>query len=222
MKVLVIQTAFLGDAIISLSLAEELRRLSLHTHISYLVRPEAAPIMKLSPSVDEVLTFDKYGSEGGLYGIRSKAVELNAKGFDTVFTLHSSKRTMMLLERLNAAQKIGYGDSAVLTHRVMEIGEPYTAKAIRLLQVIFPEANIKALPRLTPREGVLPNTILKLPRPIITIASDSVWQTKQWGTGKYKTLLLQLKQANCSIILTGFNKSNDLTAAFNYSDNNIL
>ena len=93
MKVLVIQTAFLGDAVISLSLAEELHRLAPDSHISYLVRPEVAPILKLSPVVDKVITFDKYNTESGLSGIRKKALELNAEGFDVIFNLHGSKRT---------------------------------------------------------------------------------------------------------------------------------
>src|SRR5437762_231988 len=60
MKALVIQPAFLGDAVISLSLAEELRRLEPQCDIAYLVRPEVAPAIMLSPSVNKVFTYDRH------------------------------------------------------------------------------------------------------------------------------------------------------------------
>lgn len=222
MKVLVIQTAFLGDAVISLSLAEELRRLSPHSYISYLVRPEVASIIELSPSVDNVFIYDKYNSESGLSGIIKKAAELNEEGFDTVFTLHNSKRTRMLIERLNAPQKIGYGDTAVLTHKVNELKEPHTARAIRLLSVIFSDLDLKNLPKLLPKESLLPEEVKSLPRPIITMAPDSVWKTKQWGYDKFSCLLDLLVSKNYSVILTGINKEFEFRHAHNSKYTNIL
>src|SRR5437870_1484906 len=163
MKALIIQPAFLGDAILSLALTEELRRLSPPSHISYLVRPEAAPVMRLSPSVDKVFSYDKYDSESGLSGLKRKAAELNAEGFDLIFTLHSSKRTRMLLEKLDAPEKIGYGNYNVLTRKVQELHEPQTSRSIRLLLSIFPEANLNTLPKLQPLMGVLPDAVSQLP-----------------------------------------------------------
>ncbi len=207
MKVLVIQTAFLGDAVIALSLAEELRRLSPDAHITYLVRPEVAGIINFSPSVNQVLIYDKYNSESGIDGIRKKADELNQENFDIVFTLHNSKRTRMLIERLNAPQIIGYGNYNTLTHKVIEINEPHTTKAIRLLQVIFPDADLRTLPKLAASEIFLPKEVKKIPRPIIALAPDSVWKTKQWGYVKYISLLSLLLNKNYSIIIIGVKES---------------
>jgi heptosyltransferase-2 len=223
MKALVIQTAFLGDAIISLSLAEELKRLSPQSEISYLVRPESAPIIRLSPSVDKVFTFDKYKTESGISGIKNKAFELNKEGFDTIFTLHSSKRTMMLIERLNAHQKIGYGMNDNLTIKFEEQPEQQTARGVRLLTTLFPNANLKTLPKLLAKEESLPKAVLQLPKPIVAIAPDSVWKTKQWRIEHFKQLIKRLSENNFSIILVGSNlevykKFN----SFNLLYNNIL
>lgn len=222
MKALVIQTAFLGDAVISLALAEELRRLSPDSNISYLVRPEAASIIELSPSVDKVYTFDKYHSEKGIGGIRKKASELNNAAFDVVFSLHNSKRTRMLLARLNAPQKIGYGEGNELTHRIKDIAEPRTSRAIRLVQAIFPIANLNTLPKLTPLESALPEEVKLLTRPIIVVTPDSVWRTKQWGFDKFSELIYSLQSKKYSIILTGTNKSYGLLNNFNSMKNNVL
>jgi heptosyltransferase II len=222
MKVLIIQTAFLGDAIISLSLAEELRRLSPDVEISYLVRPEVAPIIKLSQSVNKIYTFDKYNTESGLSGIQKKASELNTEGFDIVLTLHNSKRTIMLIKRLNIERKIGYGNDESLTDKVKEQQEPHSARAIRLLQVIFPEADLKALPKLIPKSNSLSTKITKLRRPIITIAPDSVWKTKQWGISNFSNLVDSLLAKNCSVILTGSIKENTLINDYKSLGNNLL
>jgi heptosyltransferase-2 len=216
MKVLIIQPAFLGDAIISLALAEEFRRLSPESEIAYLVRPEVAPIIMLSPSVNKVLTYDKYNTESGISGIKKKAVELNAENFDTIFTLHSSKRTRMLLERLNAPVKVGYGDFQELTHKVTEIAEQQTSRAIRLLLPLFPDADLTNLPKLQPSETSLLKEILQLPRPIIAIAPDSVWLTKQWGIDKFSKLINLLNSLKFSIILIGSNKQVGFDAVGNH------
>lgn len=222
MKVLVIQPAFLGDVIISLSLAEELRRLSPDANISYLVRPESAPLIRLSPSVNKVFSYDKYNKESGIEGIKKKADELNAEGFDTVFSLHSSKRTRMLIERLNASWKIGYGSYPELTDKVTEVSEPHSSKAIRLLQVLFPDADLKTLPRLVPLDPALPQEVRNLPRPLIVIAPDSVWKTKQWGADKFQLLLNTLKMKGYGIILTGVNKSLKIANDSNPLNSNVL
>src|ERR1051325_4378325 len=131
MKALVIQPAFLGDAVISLSLTEELRRLRPDAYIAYLVRPEAGPLIELSPSVNKVFTYDKYDSESGIRGIDKKAAELNEEGFDVIFTLHTSKRTRMLLKRLNAPQKVGYGGFEELTTHLNDEPIRQTSRAVR-------------------------------------------------------------------------------------------
>ncbi|MDP4231445.1 MAG: glycosyltransferase family 9 protein [Bacteroidota bacterium] len=222
MKALIIQSAFLGDAILSLSLAEELRRLMPGARICYLVRPEVAPVLDCSPAVDEVFSYDKYGSESGLSGIRHKADELNTEGFDVVFTLHSSKRTRMLLQRLQAPQKIGYGDLEELTHPAVELQEPQTAKAVRLLLPLFPAADVRTLPKLVPKENTFASVISALPRPIVTLATDSVWKTKQWGYEKFSALIELLKSERISIILTGINKSPLLEQVSNSLESNVL
>src|SRR5688572_15736746 len=99
-KILIIETAFLGDAVISLSLAEAIRHHFPEASISILVRPESASLLRYSPSITNVISFDKYGEESGIMGIKKKAKELNGYGFDTVFCLHNSKRTAALLKQL--------------------------------------------------------------------------------------------------------------------------
>src|SRR2546430_1668426 len=105
MRVLVIETAFLGDAIISLALARELRRLQPDAHITYLVKPEVQDVMLACPDVNDAIAYDKHAEESGREGIRRKAEELNALHFDTLFLLQGSLRSQALASALNINRK---------------------------------------------------------------------------------------------------------------------
>ncbi|MEP7234238.1 MAG: glycosyltransferase family 9 protein [Ignavibacteriota bacterium] len=222
MKVLVVQMAFLGDAVISLSLAEELRRLSPYADITYLVRPEVAPMINLDFDAQGRELVDKYGAESGSSGVNRKAAELNALNFDLVITLHTSRRTLSLIEKLKAPRKIGYSQSAVFTDKLKEENEPRSARAVRLIQTIFPEAKLSALPVLQSDKSLLPLDILQLPRPVVLLAPDSVWATKQWGYARYTELMLRLSKDKCSIVVTGTTSDKSLEEAFKILKNNTV
>ncbi|MFI5202404.1 MAG: glycosyltransferase family 9 protein [Candidatus Kapaibacterium sp.] len=73
MNALIIETAFLGDAIVSLSLAHEIKRsrgAALPARVTYLVRPGVEEVIAASPDMDQVITFDKHDAESGMAGIR--------------------------------------------------------------------------------------------------------------------------------------------------------
>jgi ADP-heptose:LPS heptosyltransferase len=50
-KILIIETAFIGDAVLSLALAEEIKRLCPDIEIHYLVPPASASLISYAPSV---------------------------------------------------------------------------------------------------------------------------------------------------------------------------
>ncbi|MEI8135383.1 MAG: glycosyltransferase family 9 protein [bacterium] len=203
MNALVIQPAFLGDAILSLSLAEELKRRVFDAKISYLVRPEASSIIALSPCVHKVYTFDKYKSESGISGVIKKAKELNADHFDVVFALHSSKRTLALVERLEIEEKIGYGNHREFTKQISDNYAVHTQRAVHLLSSLLDDVDVLTLPRLQSARSDIPPAVLQLHKPIAVVSTDSVWKTKQWGAEKFILLIGLLESDGFSIVLTG-------------------
>jgi heptosyltransferase-2 len=206
MKALVIETAFLGDAIIALSLASEFKRLVPVSHITYLVRPDAARIIGASPDVDHVITFDKRGSESGMAGIKAKADELYAEGFDSVFLLHSSRRSQMLASRLNAPVKVGFNgmDRAGLTHTVADTGwSTRYERAILPLRALVPEASLSALPRITCEVPAYVTKFCNCFSTIIALAPGSAWATKKWGDEKFAQLAKRLTEQGFGVIVLG-------------------
>ena len=206
MKTLVIETAFLGDVIISLALARELKRLEASAEISYLVRPDSEEVIRACPDVDNVIVFDKRGTESGRTGLVRKADELNAKGFDTVILLHSSRRSQMLCESLHAPIKVGFGfmGDAGLTASVVDSGWTNRyERAILPLTALFERVDITATPRLycSPLPSV--TEFSERFRYTVVIAPGSAWETKKWGDAKYTHLAAKLSALRIGVIVIG-------------------
>ncbi|HWF43992.1 MAG TPA: glycosyltransferase family 9 protein, partial [Candidatus Kapabacteria bacterium] len=203
---LVIETAFLGDVIISLGVARELKRLSPESRISYLVRPDAVEIVCACPDVDEVIPFDKRATESGRAGIQHKASELNARNFDTIVLLHSSQRSQALCSMLEAPVKVGFSfmSKAGLTQSAEDRGwiNRYE-RTLKPLTALFEQVNISTLPRLLcPVPDFITMFTSRFPK-TVAIAPGSVWATKKWGDSKFAHLASNLSQLGVGIILIG-------------------
>ncbi len=204
MKVLVIQTAFIGDAIVSVAFAEALKSADRSCDITYLVRPESVNVLKYAPAINRVIPYDKYGEESGRSGIESKAKELNELGFDAIVCLHSSVRTLELVKRLSAPIKLGIVSNDVFTSQIVpEIGDDQARIAVRFAEKLNATVDTKSLPKLDFPEGLLPKDFLSLPRPIIGIAPGSVWKTKRWTASHFIELANVLCSKGVSIVWIG-------------------
>ena len=206
MNALIIETAFLGDVILSLALAEELKRLEPTANISYLVRPDVENLLSFAPAVDNVIVFDKKGADSGADGIRRMAERLNALQFDTVLQLHDSARTRRLVALLNADTKIGFGNADGRMTNVVDANvSSRSSRAISLLMPLFQNPNLSTLPRLVPP---IPDVMRDWQNPgvnTIALAPGSVWATKRWGDEKYCKLAIQLVRGGSRIAVIGAN-----------------
>jgi heptosyltransferase-2 len=206
MNALIIETAFLGDAIVSLGLAREIKRVDPSSRITYLVRLGMEEVIASSPDVDRVIVFDKRGTERGRSGVEMKASELNGCGFDMLFLLHASRRSQALAARIRCDVKIGFEamTGAGLTHSVPDSGwSNRYERAILLLRAIKPEADITSLPRITPPPVPLLVPFLQRWNNTVAIAPGSAWETKKWGDHKFLELAKALTHRGVGVIVIG-------------------
>lgn len=203
---LVVETAFPGDAIISLALAHELKRQVSGSKISYLVRPDAAEIIKASPHVDDVIVFDKRGKHSGLAGLDQIASYLREASYTHLFLLQNSRRNLELAKRLGIPNVIGFGSAPTkgLTQSIPEgdKGGLRTSRAISLLKPVVGQVDLDTLPVLS---ASLPDRYQEWfeRKEVIAIAPGSAWPTKQWGYGKFRSLSLALIGEGFSVVLIG-------------------
>jgi heptosyltransferase-2 len=200
MRILIAQTSFLGDVVLSTPVSAALRRRYPDAHITMLVRPETAGVLEEHPAVDAVLTDDKRGRERGLGSLRVVR-RLRQGHFDLALALHKSFRTAWMLAAAGIPRRIGFRQSAgwFLYHRRVQRDatrhdvernlsilagidiDPTTA--ISRPFVACPAAAMARLQPLLDAHDVGPDTRL------IGVAPGSAWATKRWTVDGFAALL---------------------------------
>src|SRR5207248_10711725 len=89
---LVVQTSFLGDVVLTTPLVSALRRRLAPRRLAVLVRPDAEPLLDGHPDVDAVLVDDKRGRDRGLRGLLAIARRGRGERFDVAVSPHRSAR----------------------------------------------------------------------------------------------------------------------------------
>lgn len=227
-KILIIQTAFLGDVALTLYLVEAIKQIFPKSEIYFITTPNAAPIVQLSNSIEEVIEFDKRNAHKGRKGINQIANKINSINIDCLIAPHRSYRTSLLANKINSSVKIGYdinsSSSLVYNYRVQY--HPALHEIDRLISLLEPfDIDISDYKK----ENIYPNLIFSnediitlqsilfendikhdlnnsqdtTQKPIIAIAPGSVWQTKRWHTENYSQLISILQNNHCEPVLIG-------------------
>ena len=227
-RILIIQTAFLGDVTLSLYLVEAIKHLLPNSEVNFLTTPNAAPIARLSGSIAQVIEFDKRGIHKNLKGINQLARQINDLKIDCIIAPHRSYRTSLLVNKINAQSKIGYdinaNSSLVYNYRVQYHPSLYEIdRLLSLLEpmgfnfsnfrkedinlnLIFLDDDITSLQLILIENDIrfeINNSNYNKQKPIIAIAPGSVWQTKRWKIESFIKLINILQNNNYEPVLIG-------------------
>ncbi len=216
-NILIVQTAFLGDVILTTGLIRGTHQVFPEAAIDVLVIPQTAGVLKNNPYIREILIFDKRSSK--LKAFRQTLKRLRAKRYDVVITPHRSFTTGMLIQLAGIPVRVGFDVSPIrhfLTHRVAVPATGHTSeKNVHLLSVfgrkrvcpqseLFPSDQDKAKVRLLMNN--FPGR-----RPTIAIAPGSVWQTKRWPKSYFVELTSALKD-DFNLVFIGSKEERHLCA----------
>src|SRR3989442_904178 len=108
---LVAQTSFVGDVILTTPLVSALRRRLMPRRLALLVRPEAVPLVAGHPDIDQVLVDDKRGADRGALGWLGTARRLRAERFEVAVSPHRSLRTALVLAAAGIPRRVGFRES---------------------------------------------------------------------------------------------------------------
>src|SRR6266566_3145018 len=108
---LVAQTSFLGDVVLTTPLVSALRRRLMPRRLALLVRPEAVPLVAGHPDIDQVLVDDKRGADRGALGWLGTARRLRAERFEVAVSPHRSLRTALVLAAAGIPRRVGFRES---------------------------------------------------------------------------------------------------------------
>ena len=217
-RILIVQTSFLGDVVLTTPLIGEIRRRFPAARLVVLCTPTASGLLQNNPDLDGIITDDKKGAERGLRGLWRMVEKVRREGFTLAFSPHKSLRSALLLSLARIPRRVGFRQSAgwflfpYRAHR--DAGRHDVERNLCVLQPlgIEPEqcdrrlhlevvpAASAAVKRLFREIGIERGK----DRLIFGLNPGSVWPTKRWSAEGYATLMVQLKKKyRCEIVLFG-------------------
>lgn len=207
---LVPQTSFLGDVVLTTPLLAALRARLRPRRLAVLVRPDAVPLVAGHPAVDDVLVDAKHGADRGLRGLLGVAGRLRRERFDLVVSPHRSLRTAVVLALAGIPRRIGFDESrgAWLFHetvhrdrrrhdveRNLALLAPFGGPASERPRLHVP-VGAEARRRATALLG-------DAARPLVGLAPSSVWATKRWTEAGFAAVAAALHGDGATIVLLG-------------------
>ena len=206
---LVVQTSFLGDVVLTTPLISALRQQVRPRRLAVLVRPEAAPLLAGHPDVDEVLVDDKRGRDRGAFGLLRVARRLRSAHFDVAVSPHRSLRTALLLTAARIPRRVGFRESrgAALYHvRLPRDRRRHDVE--RNLALMAPFGGPPAIPYLhlavSSEAAARADALLPAGNgPLIGLAPGSVWATKRWTPAGYAAVAARFVREGARCLLLG-------------------
>lgn len=221
-NILVFQTAFPGDVILTLPMVQMLRSRLPNVVIDVVTIPAAAAAIENHPDISTIIVYDKRESQKGVGGASSLIVRLRKGKYDAAIIPHRSLRSASICYLAGIPRRIGFSTSAgrlLLTDVV-----PYdkniheVARNLSLLQPLGIDPAEKELPRLYPSatDSTVVDTFLSGVEDqdrMIAIAPGSVWATKRWLPERFAELASNLSRQGFSIVLIGGKEDLSLAAS---------
>ncbi|MBN2088498.1 glycosyltransferase family 9 protein, partial [candidate division KSB1 bacterium] len=154
-KILIIQTAFPGDIILTTPLIQATRLQFPTSKIDFLTIPICQNLIETHPALNQVIVFDKRGQHKGWRRLWHLAKHLQNQNYDLALIPHRSLRSAVLAFWAKIPIRIGFHTSAaafLFTHKVRY--HPEKHEIDRNLQLL--ENFIKEIPVLKPEIFVTP------------------------------------------------------------------
>ena len=111
-RVLVIQTAFIGDTVFTSALVRAIGARFPAAAVEVCVAPRGSDVARAFPGVGHVHVFDKRGADRGLRGLRRVAGRLLTRQYDLAVLPHSSLRSALLARLARIPERVGFAGNA--------------------------------------------------------------------------------------------------------------
>ncbi len=203
-KVLIIQTAFLGDVILATPIIANLKLKFPQAEIDFLVKKGNEELLNNHPDLREVFTFDKKKKRSEIL----RLIQLFRKNqYDLVINLHRFASSGLLTVLSGAKRKIGFQKnpfsflySKAYPHQ-MDQGLHEVDRNLNLISdLLIPTVR---RPALYPKDSDLKSVEEFLKQAYYCLAPASVWFTKQAPEVVWVQLMKQLNESGASIYLIG-------------------
>ncbi len=217
-RILIRGTNWIGDVVMTLPAIASIRKTFPDAHLTVLVKPWVADLLRLCPDVDEIMIYKRPGVHAGIKGLIRLAGELRARRFDAAILLQNAIEAAILTFMAGIPVRAGYDSDArgwLLTHAV------HRTRAVRKVhQINYYRAMLCALGcepaemgmLLRPgkddhelAERLIKNFGLEKDRMLVGIAPGAAYgPAKQWLTDRFAAVADRLSsESNARILLFG-------------------
>lgn len=217
-KILIIQTAYLGDVILTLPVVQNIKKHLRESEIDFLCIPQTVEVLRNNPYLRELVVYDKRG-KNKFTKLRNVISKVRKSKYNIVISPHRSFRSALITHLSGSDVLIGFNKNAMsnlLTHRVTYIKN--THEILRNLELI------KVIPgvTLTNEDEVLKPELFpsdedvsfvkqiissKMPyakgKSFVSFAPCSKWFTKQLPGMKAIELIKRLINSGLVVVLIG-------------------
>jgi len=193
-KILIIQTAFIGDVILATPLIEKLKRYYPDSQIDFLLRKGNEGLLRGNPKINEVIIWDKRKAKYNGLAKLSRKVRRNK--YDLLVNLQRFASSGIVTSSSRAKIRIGFAKnpfSFTLTHKFPHVIDQTTHEVERNLSLInHLTDDTFQKPVLYPTEQDFNDVERYKVNPYFCIAPASVWFTKEFPKEKWVELTDQL------------------------------
>lgn len=188
MKTLVIQTAWLGDNILTTPLVETLS-VKLGEKIDILTSPKWRDVWKNNPYINEIVLFDKHDKDRSITGLGRLVKKIARNRYDVALLAQKHWRSAILAYMAKIPERIGFENSpAKILYtklvpfrkkdhelaRILALAEPLNIKTNPVVPRLFPSDDDKLRADKLLKDGGWRN------EKIVVIAPQSAWETKRY------------------------------------------
>ena len=230
MKILIIQTAFLGDVILTIPLIRHLKKEEPEREIHILVRPEAENVYLNDPDITRILVYDKKGSQKGLINLIRIIKSIRKNKYDIVISPHRSARSSLISYFSKAVKRAGFNKNALAFLYNVRINYDKDIhevdRNLNLIKSLFSIDKKNTLNMHNSNEdkekaiSVIRDNLWENER-ILGMAPGSEWESKRWPAEKFKEIINICDKKNIKVILFGGDKDVDICREMS-SYNNVL
>jgi heptosyltransferase-2 len=227
-KILIIQTAFLGDVLLTLSMIHHLRKRFQKAEIDIVVRPEADEIREISCDLSKVIVFDKKNNR--MKNTLKLIKTIQAKNYDLLISPHRSFRSGFISYLSGIPKRICFDNASLPFLYTDQIKYQKNRHEIErnldlISEFVYVDDWKEKIP-INMSDSTLNKKLknwIKFKQKIICVAPFSEWYTKKYPEAYFIRLIEMLINSGCKVILLGGRKdvedSNQIAFGLKSKDN---
>ena len=203
-SILAIQTAFIGDLIMTTPLFQGLKQIFPEASIDLVVNSRYSSLMANNPFIRDVYGFEKSGNKIGNLARLIRIIRRNRYDLAVSKQIHLSSSLMMFLGGIK--MRVGSSEQLLLTHPVKFAPGIHIREQVEMLLKKIHEGSFDLQTRLYPSEedeAIAARYLSNNGRFRLGVAPGSVWETKKWPKEYYMEVINGLSKETDIYLIGG-------------------